>query len=78
VILERKYFVCGGFGHIACNCRNGWNFEKNRRAEIGGLECKFSSNKFEVLTNRMMQVRIPNKRKKEKLLRKMIVKIGLK
>ena len=78
MILERKCFVCGGFGHIACNYRNGWNFEKNRRAEIGGPECQSSSNKFEVLTSRMIQVRICNKRKKEKLLREVIVKIGLK
>jgi len=78
VILERKCFVCGGFGYIACNCRNGWNFEKNRRADIGGPEYQPLSNKFEVLTSKIMQVRIPNKRKKENFLREMIVKIGLK
>jgi len=22
VMEKRKYFVCGGFGHIACHCRN--------------------------------------------------------
>jgi len=21
-IIERKYFVCGGFGHMTCYCRN--------------------------------------------------------
>ena len=78
MILERKCFICGSFRHIACNCRNRWNFEKNGRAEIGGPECQSSSNKFEVLTSRMIQVRICNKRKKEKLLREVIVKIGLK
>jgi len=29
VIIERKCFVCGGFGHITCNCKN----MKNRQEE---------------------------------------------
>ncbi len=29
VIIERKCFVCGGFRHITCNCKN----VKNRQEE---------------------------------------------
>ena len=39
VMQERKYFVCGGFGHIAYYYRNRKKSEKNRKAEVGGLEC---------------------------------------
>ena len=42
----RKCFVCGGFGHITCYCRNRENIEENRRVEVRGLECWSSSNKF--------------------------------
>ena len=42
VMIERKYFVCGSFEHIAHNCRN----MESRREE--GLR-PILSNKFEVL-----------------------------
>jgi len=42
---ERKYFVCGGFGHITCHCRN---------IEEEGL-VQMPSNRFEVLRSRVMQ-----------------------
>ena len=95
---ERKYFGCGGFGHIAYYCRNMGEEEPTL----------VFSNKFEVLKIRVMQRRegsskevakdrreilreekakrgvkvrqtkVERKEKKEKLLRKMTVKIGLK
>jgi len=77
---KRKYFVCGSFKHIVCHCRNKRNIEKNRRVEIGRLECQPSSNKFKVLTSRVIKTEVPNKgkEKKEKLLREVMVKIELK
>jgi len=48
-MIERKYFVCGGFGHIACNCRNVENREEEESILI-------LSNKFEVLKSRMMNI----------------------
>ena len=80
MIQERKYFVCGGFRHITCHCRNRREIEKNRRIKVGGSENQPSSNKFKVLISRMMQGGIFNKRsgKKKKLLREATVKIGLK
>ena len=91
VMEERKCFGCGGFGHMAYNCRNV-------RAEEPTL---VPSNRFEVLKVRVMQrgegsgkevakdrreiLReekakrgVEKKEKKEKLLRKVMVKIGLK
>jgi len=95
---ERKYFGCGGFGHIAYYCRNMGEEEPTL----------VFSNKFEVLKIRVMQrgegsskevakdrreilreekakrgvkvrqTKVERKEKKEKLLRKMTVKIGLK
>jgi len=88
---ERKYFRCGGFGHMAYNCRNV-------RVEEPTL---VSSNRFEVLKVRVMQrgkgsgkeivkdrkeiLReekakrgVEKKEKKEKMLREVTVKIGLK
>ena len=41
---ERKCFVCGGFGHIVCHCRN---------MEEEGL-VQMPSNRFEVLRSRVM------------------------
>jgi len=35
----RNCYACGGFGHMACNCRNGGQRGKvveNRRVEYGG------------------------------------------
>ena len=97
-IEERKCFGCGGFGHIASNCRN------MREEEL----TQVSSNIFEVLKVRVMQkgeksgkevvkdrkeilreervkrgvevrqTKVERKEKKEKLLREVMVKIGLK
>ena len=88
---ERKCFRCGGFGHMAYNCRN-----------VGVEEpTSVSSNRFEVLKVRVMQrgkgsskkavkdrkeiLReekakrgVEKKEKKEKVLREVMVKIGLK
>lgn len=79
-MLERKYFVYRGFGHIACDYRNRRNFDKNGREKIREPEYQPSNHKFEVLTRRIMKPGIPNKRKekKEKLLREITVKIELK
>jgi len=43
----RKYFGCGGFGHIARNCRI--------REEKEAITLQ-SSNKFEVLSSRVMNI----------------------
>ena len=90
-IEERKYFGCGGFGHMASHCR-----------KIGKEEpIPVSSNRFEVLKVRVMQKGkgsgkevtkdrreilrkekakrgVEKKEKKEKVLREVTVKIGLK
>ena len=42
---ERKCFVCGGFGHITCHCRN--------IEEEGSVQ--MPSNRFEALRDRIMQ-----------------------
>ena len=42
---KRKCFVCGGFGHIACHCRN---IEEEGSVQI-------PSNKFEVLRSKVIQ-----------------------
>jgi len=44
--MERKCFVCGGFGHITHNCRN--------RREEGSIP--MFSNKFEVLKSKVMNI----------------------
>ena len=98
VMEERKYFGCGGFGHIASHCRT-----------VGEEETiQVSSNKFEVLKVRVIQrgegssketmkdrreilreekakrgvevrqTKVERKEKKEKMLREVVVKIGLK
>jgi len=64
VIQESKCFGCRDFGHITCNCRN----VKRRRKK--GLTL-ILSNKFEVLTSRVMNVGILSGgkvRKKRKLI----------
>ena len=48
-MIERKCFVCRGFGHITYNCKN----VENRREE--GLILMLS-NKFEVLKSRVVNV----------------------
>ena len=106
-IIERKCFVCGSFGHIACYCRNMESRQKEKSIQR-------SLNKFEVLKSRVMNVEKYNRReirkdrktilreeklkkekpvevqetradsssnsveKKEKLSRKVMIKIGLK
>ena len=79
-MLEIKYFVCGGFRHVACYCINKRNIEENGRVEVRRSEYQSSSNKFEVLMSKVIQVEISNKEKekKEKLLREVMVKIELK
>jgi len=42
---ERKCFICRGFGHIACHCRN--------MEEEGSIQMPL--NRFEVLRSRVMQ-----------------------
>jgi len=78
--IGKKYFICRSFGHIACYCRNMRDIKENRRAEVGRPKFQPSNNKFEVLTSRVMNTDISNKEKekKKKLLREVIVKIGLK
>ena len=74
-MMERKCFECRGFGHIAYNCRN---IENRRKGE----STLMSSNKFEVLKSRVMNVGEGSGReiRKEggKILREVTVKIGLK
>ena len=63
-MMKRKYFGCGGFKHITCNYRN-----KEIREELTQL----LSNKFEVLINRVIEVRVSS-RGKEKKARKTILR----
>jgi len=51
---------------MAHNCRNGRDIEKNRKAEIERLEYQLSSNKFKVLTSRVIKTEILNKKKEKK------------
>ena len=32
----RNYYACGGFGHIACHCRNKGRVTEGRRVEFEG------------------------------------------
>ena len=66
VIIERKCFVCGGFGHITCNCKN----MKNRQEEE---LTQRSLNKFEVLKDRVMNIGEGSKREMRKD-RKMVLR----
>ena len=77
---KRKYFVYKGFKHIVYYCRNRRKIKKKRRAEIGRPEYQPLSNRFELLMSRVIktEISITEKEKKEKLLREVIVKIGLK
>jgi len=43
-IIERKCFICGGFGHIAHYYRNRRDIEESRRTEIGKPEFWPSNN----------------------------------
>ena len=62
---KRKYIICGGFEYITYYCRNRKEIKDNRRTEIGRQECWPSSNKFKVLTSKVIQVQIFNKEKKK-------------
>jgi len=77
---KRKCFVCEGFRYITYYCRSRRDIKENRRIEIREPEHQLLSNRFEALTNRVMKIDISNKggEKKEKVLREVIVKIGLK
>ena len=74
VMEEIKCFVCRDFEHIAHHCRN--------MEEEGSVQ--MPSNRFEVLKDRVMKreegsgSKVGKKRKKEKILRKVMVKIRLK
>ena len=50
LIMERKCFVCGGFGHITCHCRNVESRQEERPIQK-------SLNKFEVLRSRVINIR---------------------
>ena len=63
VVEERKYFVCGGFKHIICYCRN-------RKEEESVL---MPSNRLEVLEDKVIQ-KGENSRKEEEKDRKMILR----
>ena len=52
-MMERKYFVCGNFGHIAHYCRNGRKIEESRRIKNGRSEYQPSNNKS---ASRLMNV----------------------
>ena len=54
-MIERKCFVCGGFGHIAYYCRNVKSRQKEEPTQR-------SLNKFEVLKSRVMNVGEDNER----------------
>jgi len=77
---KRKCFVCRGFRYITYHCKSRRDIKENRRIEIGEPEHQLLSNRFEALTNRVIKIDISNKgeEKKEKVLREVIVKIGLK
>jgi len=73
---ERKYFGCGGFRHIARNCKT------RKKKEVVTQQ---SSNRFEVLMDRVINREVPNRREVMKeenteegeLLREVTVKIVL-
>ena len=88
---ERKYFGCGGFSYIASHCRNREKGEpvpvfSNRfevlkvkimqRGEGSGKET--AKDRREILRKEKAKREVEKKEKKEKLLREVTVKIGLK
>jgi len=56
-MIERKCFSCRSFEHITYNCRNKKIREKSTQ---------MLSNKFEVLMNKMIEVKISSRREKKK------------
>jgi len=88
---ERKCFGCGGFGHMASHCRNigkeepmpvfSNKFEvlKVRVMQRGERSSKeIVKNRREILREEKAKRGVEKKEKKEKLLREVTVKIGLK
>ena len=66
LIMERKCFVCRGFGHITCHCRNVGSRQEERPIQR-------SLNKFEVLRSRVINISEGSKEKISKD-RKMILR----
>ena len=64
---------------MAHNCRNERNIEENKKSEIERLEYQLSSNKFKVLTSKMIKIGIfdKEKEKKKEKLREVIVNIKI-
>jgi len=88
---ERKCFGCEGFGHMASHCRNmgkekpmpvsSNKFEvlKVRVMQRGeGSSKEIVKDRREILREEKVKREVEKKEKKEKLLRKVTVKIGLK
>ena len=66
LIMERKCFVCRGFGHITYHCRNVGSRQEERPIQR-------SLNKFEVLRSRVINISEGSKEKISKD-RKMILR----
>ena len=80
-MIEIKCFVYRDFGYIAHHYRNRKDIEENRIIEVGEPKYWPSSNKFKILTSRIIiKTDIPNKgkEKKKKFLKEVTVKIELK
>ena len=88
---ERKYFECGGFGHMASNCKkvgkeelapvfsNRFEVLKVRVMQKGKESSKeVAKDRREILREEKIKRGVEKKEKKEKLLREVMVKIGLK
>jgi len=90
-IEERKCFACGRFGHMAYNCRN---VGKERPAQVPSNRFEVlkvrvmqkeeesskevAKDRKEILREEKAKREVEKKEKKEKLLREVTVKIGLK
>ena len=88
---ERKCFECGGFGHMASNCRNMGKEEpipvSSNRFEVlkvrvmqrgEGSSKEIVKDRKEILREEKVKRGVEKKEKKEKVLREVTVKIGLK
>ena len=88
---KRKCFECGGFGYMASNYRNMRKEEpipvSSNRFEVlkvrvmqreKGSGKEIVKNRKEILREEKAKRKVEKKEKKEKVLRKVIVKIGLK
>jgi len=88
---ERKCFECGGFSHMASNCRNMGKEEpipvSSNRFEVlkvrviqrgKGSGKKIVKDRKEILREEKTKRGVEKKEKKEKMLREVTVKIGLK